>query len=237
MVDGKDLIVAANRDEYFQRPSKTADFWDEHPTVFGGLDLEAQGTWMACDRRGRFGVVANWTETTANANQTKSRGDLVKNFLINDKNAPEYLDTIEWDRYRGVNLMLFDGQELHYANNRKGDRLKLDPGFYGMTNTHLFDHWKRAEDGVALLKEAVHTNDLGVLIDMLFVNEISDSSEVLGFNFSPCFIVGQTYGTRASSALSIEQDQIQFCEQTYGPMGRINGRNMQTIKLNEGKDK
>ena len=230
MCSGQDLIIAANRDEYFHRPSKEAHFWDSHPKIYGGLDLEANGTWMAVDSNGRFGVVANWTETETNPCQTLSRGDLVKNYLLGVQSIGEYLDSIEWHRYRGVNLLLYDGMELHYANNRTGDRLILEPGYYGMTNTHLFDNWQRALDGVELLKANVPTNDMGVLIDMLFVNEITESSEVLGFNFSPCFIVGETYGTRASSVVVFESDAIRFCEQNYGPAGRIVGRKEQLIQ-------
>lgn len=231
VVEDRKLIIAANRDEYFQRPSKSAHFWEEYPDVYGGLDLEANGTWMAVDRKGRFGVVANWTETETRPEQTKSRGELVKNFLIQEVAASTYLEGIDWDRYRGVNVLLFDGDQLHYANNRRGDRFELDPGFYGMTNTHLFDDWQRAEDGVALLKDAVSAKDIDMLVDMLFVNEISDSSEVLGYNFSPCFIVGTTYGTRSSAAIVFNKGHIDYCEQIYGPMGRVEGRFDQRIEL------
>lgn len=231
VIEDRKLIIAANRDEYFQRPSKSAHFWEEYPEVYGGLDLEANGTWMAVDRKGRFGVVANWTETETRREQSKSRGELVKKFLIGNQDASSYLDGIEWSRYRGVNVLLFDGSELHYANNRKGDRFELEPGFYGLTNTHLFDNWQRAQDGVALLKDAVGANDMDVLVDMLFVNEISDSSEVLGYNFSPCFIVGTTYGTRSSAAIVFHNGHIDFCEQIYGPMGKVEGRFSQRIEL------
>ena len=231
VVQGKSLVVVANRDEYFARPSKKADYWEQYPSVYGGLDLEAKGTWMAVDRQGRFGVVANWTETETLSEQTLSRGDIVKNFLINTQPAGEYLESVAWHRYRGVNVVLYDGSQLHYANNRNGDQRVLDPGYYGLTNTYLFDHWQRADDGVALLKANAHLSDVNEFVDMFFVNEISDSSEVLGYNFSPCFIVGQTYGTRASTAVVISEDQIEYCEQTYGPMGKVEGRNNTRIDL------
>ena len=233
VVDGHDLIIAANRDEYFDRPSQTAHFWTDHPSIYGGLDLEGNGTWMAVDRRGRFGVVANWTEPEINPAQTRSRGDLVKNYLLGNQAIEEYLDGIPWHAYRGVNLVLYDGDQLYYANNRRGDRTELAPGFYGLTNTHLFDHWQRAEDGIALLRENTPVRDIGDLVDMMFVTEIVDSSEVLGYNFSPCFILGQTYGTRASTAVVFTEDHIQFCEQVYGPMGKVQGRVDETIELGQ----
>ncbi len=40
------LIVAANRDEFFQRPTAPAHYWEDQPEILAGRDLEKMGTWM-----------------------------------------------------------------------------------------------------------------------------------------------------------------------------------------------
>src|SRR5437016_557368 len=53
------LVIAANRDEFFARPTRAAHWWDDAPGVYGGRDLRAGGSWMAVTRRGRFAMVTN----------------------------------------------------------------------------------------------------------------------------------------------------------------------------------
>ena len=54
------LIVAANRDEFHARPAARAAFWQDHPAILAGRDLEANGTWMGVTRSGRFAAVTNY---------------------------------------------------------------------------------------------------------------------------------------------------------------------------------
>jgi uncharacterized protein with NRDE domain len=74
------LVIAANRDEYLDRPSQTAHFWSKewgkdknnnnnnsnraHPTVYGPRDLKMGGTWLACSTTGRFATITNYYVTS-----------------------------------------------------------------------------------------------------------------------------------------------------------------------------
>ena len=53
------LVLAGNRDEFHARPTALAGWWPDAPQVFGGRDLEAGGSWLAIDRRGRLAAVTN----------------------------------------------------------------------------------------------------------------------------------------------------------------------------------
>ena len=56
------LVVAANRDEYYARPSLAITRWSDAPQVIGGIDLEAGGTWLGMTDSGRFAAVTNVRE-------------------------------------------------------------------------------------------------------------------------------------------------------------------------------
>ena len=75
------LIVAANRDEFYGRPSDSAKFWETTPQMLAGRDLEAGGTWLGVDRQGRFAAVTNFRRSASDLTKTRSRGDLAHRFL------------------------------------------------------------------------------------------------------------------------------------------------------------
>ena len=68
------LIVAANRDEYFGRPAAPAGFWDDHPNVLAGRDLEAGGTWLGVTLDGRFAALTNYRNPADRKTGAPSRG-------------------------------------------------------------------------------------------------------------------------------------------------------------------
>ncbi|MCP4236515.1 MAG: NRDE family protein, partial [Aestuariibacter sp.] len=59
------LVVIANRDEFYARPTRAAHWWDDEPDIFAGRDLTAGGTWLGINRRGRFAAVTNFREPGA----------------------------------------------------------------------------------------------------------------------------------------------------------------------------
>ena len=85
------LVLAANRDEAYSRPTAPAAFWDDHPQIYGGRDLEQGGTWLGITREGRIAAVTNFRDGYAVKNGTRSRGELVSNFLRGGQQAAEYV--------------------------------------------------------------------------------------------------------------------------------------------------
>ncbi len=84
------LLMLANRDEFYARPTQAADFWADNPQILAGKDLQSGGTWMGVNRNGRFAAITNYRngleEPLKNA---PSRGDLVAEFL-NGRQSPKY---------------------------------------------------------------------------------------------------------------------------------------------------
>src|SRR5688572_25888211 len=130
------LIVAANRDEFHARPAAPAAFWDDHPEILAGRDLEARGTWMGVSRNGRFAAVTNF-RGAKEQRATESRGALVSRFLANGSTPTQYVDHVKSSLYSGFNLLASDGKELWWMSNRGGEPRRLEPGIYGLGNTLL----------------------------------------------------------------------------------------------------
>jgi uncharacterized protein with NRDE domain len=86
------LVIAANRDEDYERPSLPAGFWDDQG-IAGGRDAVHGGSWLAINRNGRFAAVTN-LRGSVRTTQPRSRGELVSDFVRGDEPAGAYLETI-----------------------------------------------------------------------------------------------------------------------------------------------
>ena len=118
------LVVAANRDEFFARPSAGAAFWPDSPNVFAGRDLEAGGTWLGISRQGRFAALTNFREARRPCADAPSRGMLTADFLTSCQDMDDYLAQVaaRADAFNGFNLLLGDGKRLGYLSNRHPGR-------------------------------------------------------------------------------------------------------------------
>ena len=130
------LIVAANRDEFHARPAAPAAFWEDHPAILAGRDLEARGTWMGVSRSGKFAAVTNYRGATGAARDRIPRR---AGFEIprNGARPGDYVESLKANLYSGFNLLASDGEELWWMSNRGGAPRRLEPGIYGLGNTLL----------------------------------------------------------------------------------------------------
>lgn len=214
--DRHQLVVAANRDEQYARPSRHADWWADQPHILGGRDLEAGGTWLGVSRNGRFAAVTNFREEPPDPLPPRSRGELTANFLRSDEAVDAYLRSIHEsaDQYRGFNLILGDGGAYFYYSNREGEIRRLSPGFYGLSNQLLDCDWPKVIRGRNQLSSLVATR-FGPhdLFELLFCKGDGEP-------FSQSFIATETYGTSASTVVTIGRDgAVYFEERNFGPWG------------------
>src|SRR5512145_2034165 len=117
------LIVAANRDEFHERPAAPMGWWADDPRIVAGRDLRGSGTWMGASRAGRFAVVTNYRELERAPADAPSRGDLVAGYLRSAASSTaDCLDALQVHaaRYAGFSLLLGDGSALWYVSNRGG---------------------------------------------------------------------------------------------------------------------
>jgi uncharacterized protein with NRDE domain len=216
------LIVAANRDEFHGRESAPAQFWDDHKQVLAGRDLVAGGTWLGCTTGGRFAALTNFSGPD-DAPAVLSRGLLVQEFLTGTDSAVHYGHNLHGPDYAGFNLLLYDGEHMVYTSN-KGTTDILHPGFYGLSNAELGAEWPKCVRGAAGLQQITEAQfDSADLIGLLHDSDIPADDQLphrgrpveLERRVAPSFIVGDEYGTRASTSVIMTRNQITFTEQSY----------------------
>lgn len=221
------LILAANRDEFYERPSAPADFWDEAPDLLAGRDLREGGTWLGITRSGRVAALTNYRDPASLKAQAPSRGILVGDYLRGRETPEAYLDRIapEADRFNGFNLLFGDTDRLISFSNR-GRRELLQPGIYGLSNHLLDTPWPKVTQGKRGLETLLHTGQ--GLTEALFVlladrtcapdNRLPDTGVGLEWEriLSPLFIESPTYGTRSSTVLLIDRKgNVTFIERVF----------------------
>lgn len=143
------LIAAGNRDEFYDRPAKPADWWDDHPQIYAGRDLQGGGTWIGVTRGGRFAAVTNIRALSEMRADAPSRGALVSNYLAGEMSPGEYIGELAAQAadYNGFNLLVGDSDQLIWFSNRgDGDERNgksLGPGIYGLSNSLLDCPWPK----------------------------------------------------------------------------------------------
>jgi uncharacterized protein with NRDE domain len=143
------LVLGANRDEFYARPTAPLDFWQDHPQVLAGRDLEQHGTWMGVTRNGRWAAVTNYRDLRIMKTDAHSRGHLVADFLLSHVPPHAYMRQIatKADQYNGFNLIVGDSAELVYFSNRERKIRLLGPGLYGLSNHLLDTAWPKVARG------------------------------------------------------------------------------------------
>lgn len=232
-MSGRPLLLLGNRDEFHARPTRPAGFWNEegHPQLLAGKDLEAGGTWLGVTRSGRFAALTNIRSPEARKGP-RTRGTLVLDYLAGRMPPAEYLATLteDLDGYAGFNLLVGNMQELWYLNSQEARPTRLGPGVYGLSNAELNSPWPKLQ---ALCKGLEHhldtDSDSDILLDLLKDSREYPDGQLPDSGVGPewerllsaTFILGEDYGTRASSLLAIDADgSITFVEQGFGPNGK-----------------
>lgn len=221
------LIVAANRDEYYERPTAQANFWNDTKDILAGRDLKYGGTWLGVTKSGKFAAVTNYRDPFAPAGGL-SRGELVTNFLKSEEDAERYLKNIERRAkdYSGFNLFVADTESLVYFSNRELKRKNLSSGIYGLSNHLLDTSWQKVVKGKAALsaliemKEITSEDAFAFLSDNTKVDDSILPDTGIGLEkerlLSPIFITSPVYGTRSSTVVLFETSgEVTFVERTF----------------------
>ncbi len=226
------LILAANRDEFYDRPTRRAQFWDEdgNPEILAGKDLEAGGTWMGVSKTGKWAALTNYRDPNWKIENPPSRGELVLNYLKNGDTSLEYLETLQQhaDRYIGYNILLGDSSGIiHFSNYDKSPTV-IEAGLHGVSNALLDTPWPKLEMAKSSLKSHISSDAIDKEKLFSFLNDETqapdDQLPKTGIPYkwekavSSLFIKTENYGTRCSSILLIDHEgNVEFTERRFIP--------------------
>ncbi|XP_072096955.1 transport and Golgi organization protein 2 homolog isoform X1 [Mobula birostris] len=235
------LILAANRDEFYSRPSKPAEFWTNNCNILSGLDMEKGkegGTWLGMSKKGKCAALTNYLQSSSNM-EGLGRGFLVPNFLTQDIDGLSYLKKIslQGHLYNGFNLLTADfsstkGDMMCYYGNKSHEEPRvLDPGIYGLCNSLLETPWKKLVHGKKLFTETIQKNCslspknlTEELLNVMTNEEIQlpaadieeqgqDFIRPILKEFSALFIRTPIYGTRTSTIILVDAEgHVTFTE-------------------------
>ena len=104
------MVFAANRDEYYDRPTGPLTFIDDATDILAGRDLKQNGTWLGVTRTGRFAAITNYKEPAFQISNAPSGDRLVRDFLAEEDSPKSYLEYVKSIGYKhnGFNLLVGD---------------------------------------------------------------------------------------------------------------------------------
>ena len=231
------LLVAANRDEFYARPSQPLAEWPDAPGVIAGRDLQAGGTWLGVGPNGRFAALTN-IRAPGQPEGARSRGELPQAFLGGSLTIAEFLQylTEQSHHYSGFNLLLGDQQQLWHFNSRQRRATAVAAGVHGLSNADLNTPWPKLQWTKQALHDALQAPQPQALLELLANPTPAADADLPHTGVDPAverllsstFIASPTYGTRASTVLIVNADGSRLLhERSFG----INGVYLGEVQL------
>lgn len=235
------LVVAANRDEFYKRPTAPAGWWKEAPFLLAGRDLQGGGAWLGIGKDGKIAAVTNFRSKDAQRENALSRGLLVRDYLLGEICHDVFIERLaaQGSKYNGFNLVFGTVDDLFYFSNRaehKQDGINftsrltpLPPGIYGVSNAFLDTPWPKVVKGKQMLGEQVLKREefsveaiFSLLADAEVFPDDSLPDTGIGIDYerilSPLFIKTGGYGTRSATVILVDNgNQVTFIERSFAP--------------------
>ena len=237
------LVVAANRDEFLQRPAAALDWWRTDPgaaPVLGGRDLRAGGTWMGLSAAGRVAMLTNVRDPPRLRSDAPSRGAIVADWLAADAGALDFWRATAGLGHNPFNLLAGDiaSGQWWWADDRAGEPTLLGPGLYGLSNAALDTPWPKVQRLKAAIAAALADAAQPAALEAALFAALADATQVpdvalpdtgIGLErerwLAPAFIRSPDagYGTRCSTLLIAERDDaglsVRLVERQFGTDG------------------
>lgn len=225
------LVVAANRDEFYRRPTLPAAFWPDNQSILAGQDLKEGGTWMGITTSGRFATLTNYRDPHNFNPNAPSRGKLVQKYLESSLSTEDYMQNLrrEGMQYNGFNLLAGTWADMYYYSNREMIVRKVGKGIHGLSNSLIDVPWPKVTRGVQAMEICLQGPEVEIesLLQLMHDNEVPADSELpstgvsleLERMLSPLFIKSDGYGTRTTTILLIDRNHnARFWERSYNPL-------------------
>jgi uncharacterized protein with NRDE domain len=226
------LVLMANRDEFYARPTSPAAFWAECPSLLAGKDEKEGGTWMGVTTEGRWAALTNYREPFDHDPQAPSRGHLTQNYLEGSMTANSYMQNLlaEDLPYNGYSLLAGTCDQIYYYSNREKVVREVDKGVHGLSNGLLDTPWSKVTKGKKALGDSIQQYNINV--DTLFAimadreppadHELPNTGMSLEMERMLAALHVESYdfgyGTRSTTIMLIDyHHKVQFWERSFAP--------------------
>jgi uncharacterized protein with NRDE domain len=226
------FVMASNRDEFYSRPTTPAHWWPDIKDLLAGKDLEQGGTWMGMSKNGKFAAVTNvrdfYAENYSDISYL-SRGDLVKDFFISPQSSEEYISNLNYNDYLGCNLCLYDQEELSFFSSKGKEEVEKE-NIFVLGNKKIGEESKKInlakEDFKNILKKNFKNSDLLKLMQSpaeQYEFEENTIKSRHGNEFLARFIKSKIYGTRSTTVMTINNDNVVSISEQLYEKGGVHG--------------
>lgn len=232
------LLLVANRDEFYARPSAPLHWWAD-ADILAGRDLQAGGTWLGVSRSGRLAALTNHRDPNQQRTDAPSRGELVSAFLRSDLSAEAYLTTLsqQSNNYNPFNLLVYDGAHLMGLESRHARVLTLPEGVGAVSNADFQTPWPKLNGLTNGLQQQLNQGQPSdaELLALLQDRRTAADTDLpatgvplpLERALSAAFVALPDYGTRASSVVRLGVHQVDFTEQSFDASGPLQTQHLQ----------
>ncbi|MBC7549152.1 MAG: NRDE family protein [Polaromonas sp.] len=250
------LVIAANRDEYWARPTLPMAPWTTRSgqRITSGRDGQTGGTWMGMTPAGRIAFLTNVREAGGLDPLWRSRGELVTRWLEGlDSSAEDLVRALQSGarggrEFGGFNLVLGDVAtgEWHWVSNRlDGARVppelwpsrRLAPGVYGVSNAALNTPWPKTVQLTATLADALTCSDTSAQLEAALWSALASRVRCTPHQLP-------NTGVPQATELALSSVCVDFPEMAYGtrsstvliasaPQGQVNRSTPWAVSVEE----
>lgn len=226
------LIVAANRDEFYKRSTRTAQFWTKEgeSELLAGKDLEAGGTWMGIHKTRKWSALTNYRDLSNIKADAPSRGELVYDYLLTNTSPNSYINELKptANSYNGFNILVGNAEKLFHYSNYSDEITEIKSGIHGVSNALLDTKWPKLERAKKGFKVVINQSEIDrealfkILKDDTQANDEALPDTGIPYelekSLSSIYINRADYGTLCSTLLFMDyEENVEFIERRFDP--------------------
>ena len=210
------VVIAANRDERVDRPSR--DPHEVRRGVWAGLDMLAGGTWLGVNQHGVVAAIANQRSAEPQIADARSRGRLCLD-LLDASSARQVADHLNErmsaHTYNPFNLLVADGLSGWVVSHPSAEHhpMLLEPGVHVIGNTQPGDlSDPKVSRGLAIIEPR---DEVGSTLEMLA--GVCRDHGTRGDGTDAICVHGDEYATVSSTLLAVHDQSLQRALYRYVP--------------------